>query len=86
MSAAYNPPFGAPVSDGIVSLSRLALARSFLGTQDPMKFFLDWRTPRERHTARYDQEGVEILPTRTRRSRHQRAELKADSKPAGKGP
>jgi len=64
MSAAYNPPFGAPVSDGIVSLSRLALARSFLGTQYPMKFFLDWHTPRERYRPRYDQDGVEILPNK----------------------
>jgi hypothetical protein len=43
-------------------LSRLALARSFVGTQDPMKFFLDWHTPRERYRPRYDQDGVAILP------------------------
>jgi hypothetical protein len=43
-------------------LSRLALARSFVGTQDTMKFFLDWHTPRERYRPRYDQDGVAILP------------------------
>ena len=42
-------------------LSRLALARSFIGTQDPMEFFLGWQTPRERYRPRYDQDGVEIL-------------------------
>jgi hypothetical protein len=41
-------------------LSRLALARSFVGTQDPMDFFLDWQTPRERYRPRYDQDGVDI--------------------------
>lgn len=32
---------------------RLALARQFLGTQDPLDFFLNWRTPVERYQPRY---------------------------------
>lgn len=32
---------------------RLALARHFLGTQDPLDFFLNWRTPVERYQPRY---------------------------------
>lgn len=32
---------------------RLALARQFLGTQDPLDFFLNWRTPIERYQPRY---------------------------------
>jgi hypothetical protein len=32
---------------------RLALAREFLGTQDPLDFFLNWRTPVERYQPRY---------------------------------
>jgi hypothetical protein len=42
-------------------LSRLAMARSFVGTQDPMEFFLNWQTPQERYRPRYDRDGVEIL-------------------------
>jgi hypothetical protein len=45
-------------------LSRLALARSFVGTQNPVKFFLDWQMPRERYRPRYDQDGVAICRTR----------------------
>jgi len=51
-----------PEEERARALSRLALARSFVGTQDPMEFFLDWQTPRERYRPRYDQDGVEILP------------------------
>ncbi|MDE2492406.1 MAG: hypothetical protein KGL97_00760, partial [Alphaproteobacteria bacterium] len=32
---------------------RLALAREFLGTQDPLAFFLLWKTPRERYCPPY---------------------------------
>lgn len=39
-------------------LKRLELARSFLGTHDPLDFFLSWRTPEERHRPAYsDAEG-----------------------------
>lgn len=41
-------------------LSRLALARTFVGTQNPMEFFLDWKAPLERYRPRYDREGSEI--------------------------
>jgi len=34
-------------------LKRLALARSFLGDQDPLAFFRDWKTPEERYAPRY---------------------------------
>jgi hypothetical protein len=30
-------------------LKRLALAREFVGTQDPLEFFLSWKTPVERY-------------------------------------
>jgi hypothetical protein len=30
-------------------LKRLALARDFVGTQDPMDFFRSWKTPVERY-------------------------------------
>lgn len=33
--------------------NRLTLAREFLGTQDPLDFFLNWRTPVERYQPRY---------------------------------
>ena len=32
---------------------RLALAREFLGAQDPLAFFLAWKTPRERYRSPY---------------------------------
>lgn len=37
-----------------VVLERLALAREFLGSNDPLEFFLEWRTPRERYQPRYE--------------------------------
>jgi len=37
-------------------LHRLTLAREFLGSNDPLDFFLGWRTPRERHQPRYEKE------------------------------
>ena len=46
-----------PEEDREVVLSRLALARDFLGSLDPLKFFLDWRTPLERHQPLYDHNG-----------------------------
>jgi hypothetical protein len=39
-----------------VVLERLALARNFLGAQDPLDFFRGWQTPRERYTPMYSQE------------------------------
>ena len=32
---------------------RLALAREFLGNQDPLEFFRSWQTPSERYMPRY---------------------------------
>ncbi|MGQ0589422.1 MAG: hypothetical protein ACT4N8_07815 [Sphingosinicella sp.] len=37
-------------------LERLALARGFLGSQDPLDFFRAWKTPGERYTPRYSEE------------------------------
>jgi hypothetical protein len=37
-------------------LERLALARNFLGSQDPLDFFRAWKTPKERYTPRYPEE------------------------------
>lgn len=37
-------------------LERLALARAFLGSQDPLDFFRGWKTPDERYTPRYASE------------------------------
>ena len=39
---------------------RLRLARSFLGSQDPLDFFRDWRSPTERYQPRYDEDGVPL--------------------------
>lgn len=36
---------------------RLELARGFVGSLDPMQFFLAWRTPLERHRPMYDHEA-----------------------------
>jgi hypothetical protein len=38
-------------------LGRLALARAFLGTQDPLDFFRGWKTPEERYVSRYAREN-----------------------------
>lgn len=38
-------------------LERLALARAFLGSQDPLDFFRNWKTPEERYTPRYASEA-----------------------------
>jgi hypothetical protein len=35
------------------AMQRLALARAFLGTQNPMDFFLAWRAPAERYQSQY---------------------------------
>lgn len=37
-----------PDTDKALVLERLKLARDFLGTQDPLDFFLSWKTPEER--------------------------------------
>lgn len=42
-----------PEIDRLHVLERLALARSFLGSQDPLDFFRSWRTPEERYISRY---------------------------------
>ena len=34
-------------------LERLALARAFVGSHDPLDFFRAWKTPEERYTSRY---------------------------------
>lgn len=36
-------------------LHRLALARTFLGTQDPLDFFRGWQTPEERYSPRFSE-------------------------------
>lgn len=44
-------------------LDRLALARAFLGTQDPLDFFRSWQAPRERYAPRYpENEGISEEP------------------------
>jgi hypothetical protein len=44
-------------------LERLALARAFLGTQDPLDFFRGWQAPRERYAPRYpENEGISEEP------------------------
>ncbi|WP_156347475.1 MULTISPECIES: hypothetical protein [unclassified Sphingomonas] len=42
---------------------RLALARDFLGSQDPLDFIRRWQTPRERYSPRFSEnEGITELP------------------------
>lgn len=43
-------------SDRAHVIERLALARAFLGSQDPLHFFRGWKTPDERYTPRYADE------------------------------
>ena len=43
-----------PESDRAPVLERLKLAREFLGTQDPLDFFLSWKTPTERYQPKYE--------------------------------
>ncbi|TCA08583.1 hypothetical protein [Rhizobium leguminosarum] len=38
-------------------LDRLSLARNFLGSQNPLDFFLSWKTPTERYQPKYDHDG-----------------------------
>ncbi len=38
-------------------LARLNRAREFLGTQDPLDFFLSWKTPDERYTSQYPRDA-----------------------------
>jgi hypothetical protein len=45
-----------PADQAAMVLERLALARSFLGTQDPLDFFRAWRAPRERYTPVYQED------------------------------
>jgi hypothetical protein len=41
--------------------NRIAVARAFIGTQDPFEYFLNWKTPTEiyapRYKENYDSEG-----------------------------
>jgi len=46
-------------------LERLALARSFLGTQEPLDFFRGWKTPEEHYTPRFSHEEKEGANPRT---------------------
>lgn len=41
------------------ALQRLELARDFLGSRDPMKYFLEWKTPKERYRSPYAVSGDE---------------------------
>lgn len=38
-----------PSDEGHRIMERLKLARDFLGTQNPLDFFMSWKTPSERH-------------------------------------
>lgn len=42
-----------PEEERMAVLQRLALARTFLGTKDPLEFFRGWRTPEERYSPRF---------------------------------
>lgn len=48
--------YGLAEADRLDVLERLALARAFLGTQDPLEFFRGWKAPEERYTSRYASE------------------------------
>lgn len=50
-----------PNGEAAPILERLALARGFIGSLDPMEFFLAWRTPQERHQPAYDHNGDALL-------------------------
>lgn len=39
-------------------MERLKLARDFLGTQDPLDFFLSWKTPEERYSPSFPEENA----------------------------
>ncbi len=42
-----------PEIEQALVIQRLALARTFLGTQDPLDFFRSWKTPEERYSPRF---------------------------------
>ena len=42
-------------SEALPVVERLKLAREFLGSQDPMEFFLSWKTPAERYKPIYSE-------------------------------
>jgi len=46
-----------PVEEQADVLERLALARKFLGSQNPIDFIRNWKTPSERYTSHYSAEG-----------------------------
>jgi len=45
-----------PDTDREAAEERLRLAREFLGNQDPLEFFLAWKTPDERYQSRFPSE------------------------------
>lgn len=51
----YVPPSASdlPEIEQALVMQRLALARTFLGTQDPLDFFRSWKTPEERYSPRF---------------------------------
>lgn len=46
-----------PDTERAAVLERLRLAREFVGSQDPLDFFLKWKTPNERYRPRYAEEA-----------------------------
>lgn len=46
-----------PPADQAALRDRLALARAFVGTQDPLDFFHAWQTPLERYQPKYDHDA-----------------------------
>ena len=46
-----------PADNRTPVMDRLTLARAFLGTQNPLDFFLSWRTPEERYHPVYPENG-----------------------------
>lgn len=49
-----------PTSDRDQVISRLRLAREFSGSQNPLEFFIAWKTPLERHQPRYFHETAAV--------------------------
>ena len=47
-----------PATERASVLQRLQLAREYLGTQDPLDFFLSWKTPSERYPPLYTCSGT----------------------------
>jgi hypothetical protein len=60
-----------PEIDRLHVLDRLALARSFLGKQDPLDFLRSWKTPEERYTSRYQNNERETEDRHSMTDQHQ---------------